>query len=239
MVKIFIILVIYFEVLIACPKVISLAPSITETIEYIDKGKCLIATTVYTKDSREKIGGIVDPDIEKIISLKPDMVIATTLTPSRIIRMLEYAGIKVIVVRAESIEDVERNIKIMGEIFGIKDINKKIEVFRSAFNNPRGKYRGNALIIVGCDNLIVAGRGTYLSQIFGLYGLRNVALKKGWYRINMEYIYKIKPEYIFTFCDLKISFPFRTKIIKLSKEKFLHPSPILLKAMEELEVILK
>ncbi len=224
---------------LSCPKVISLAPSVTETIEYLGKGKCLIATTVYTKDGRKKIGGIVDPDLEKIVSLKPDFVIATTLTPARIIKAIESAGIRVVVIRANTIDDIERNIKIIGTILNVRDLNEKVERFREVFRRRIRKKRGDVLIVVGCDNLIVAGRNTYLSQIFERYGFTNIAVKEGWYRINLEYLYKRKPEYIFTFCDLKLSFPFRVKVIKLKREKFLHPSPELIDALKELEVVIR
>ncbi len=223
----------------ACPRVVSLAPSVAETIEYLGKGECIIATTVYTKDKRVKIGGIIDPDVERIIELKPDVVIATTMTPSRVIKAIESAGIRVVVVRAESIEDIERNIKIIGEIIRAENIDDRVKEFRKALSFRNKSRREKALIIVGCNSMVVAGRGTYLSQIFERYGFQNIALREGWYRINLEYIYEAKPEYIFTFCKLNVKFPFDVKIIKLSKERFLHPSPVLIEAVRELEVVIR
>ncbi len=61
-------------------RIVSLAPSVTESLYELGIDKELVANTVYCKDNnfkREKVGTVTEPNIEKIISLKPDLVIAT------------------------------------------------------------------------------------------------------------------------------------------------------------------
>jgi len=176
-----IILVLLFSgFIVACPKVISLAPSVTETIEYLGKGDCIIATTVYSEDGRKKIGGL-----------------------------------------------------IIGKLLGVKNAERRAELFRKSLRFTRN-VRGNALIFVGCKELIVAGKGTYLSDIFEMNGFRNLAYRGGWYRINLEYVHRVKPDFVFAFCDLNIKLPDRTRLVKITSKRLLRPSPYVVEAVQEI-----
>ncbi len=233
MVGLIILFVLLNGLTLGCPRIVSLAPSVTETVEYLGKGECIVATTVYSKDRREKIGGLVDPDIEKIIRLKPDVVISSTLTPRDKIRALEGAGIKVVVLRWDTLGDIEENIRIIGKILGVKDAEKKAKLFRKALSFKE-EIKGSALIFVGCKELIVAGKGTYLSDIFEMKGFKNIATREGWYRINLEYIYNVKPDFIFTFCDLTVRLPEHIKVVRITSDRLLKPSPFVIYALGEI-----
>ena len=61
-------------------RIISLAPSATESLYELGLEKNIIANTVYCSDGnskKEKIGTVTEPNIEKIISLNPDLIVAT------------------------------------------------------------------------------------------------------------------------------------------------------------------
>ncbi len=238
MVRVIVLLILLNRLTLGCLRIVSLAPSVTDTVEYLGKGECIIATTVYSRDSREKIGGLVDPDVEKIIRLKPDVVISSTLTPRDKIEALEGAGIEVVVLRWDTLKDIEENIRIIGKIIDVKDAEEKARLFKKAFSSKE-EIKGSALIFVGCKELIVAGEGTYLSDIFEMKGFENLATRKGWYRINLEYIYNIKPDFIFTFCDLNVRLPGQIKVIRIASDRLLKPSPFVIYALKEIGRILK
>jgi len=66
----------------AYSRVVSLSPQITESLFLLDAGNLLIADTTFCKRpeaaaAKEKIGSPARPDIEKIVSLKPDLVLAS------------------------------------------------------------------------------------------------------------------------------------------------------------------
>jgi len=233
LVRVIILVLLFSGFIVACPKVISLAPSVTETIEYLGKGDCIIATTVYSEDGRKKIGGLIDPDIEEIIKLKPDIVISSTLTPKDRVKALKRAGIKVVVLRWDTLGDIEKNIRIIGKLLGVKNAERRAELFRKSLRFTRN-VRGNALIFVGCKELIVAGKGTYLSDIFEMNGFRNLAYRGGWYRINLEYVHRVKPDFVFAFCDLNIKLPDRTRLVKITSKRLLRPSPYVVEAVQEI-----
>lgn len=82
-------------------RIISLGPSITKALYLLGVQDRLIANTVYCVDppetkKKDKIGTVVGVDIEKIFNLKPDLVLATSLTNPKAREKLENLGIKVI-----------------------------------------------------------------------------------------------------------------------------------------------
>ncbi len=68
-------------------RIVSLAPSITETLFAIGLGKYVVGRTEYCDQpsqclSVETVGGFSDPDVKKILEIKPDLIIGTTLHKS-------------------------------------------------------------------------------------------------------------------------------------------------------------
>ncbi len=83
-------------------RIISLAPSITETIYLIGAENSLVGCTSFctlaVNDGKEQVGNAVDINIEKILMLKPDLVLAMLLTKSQDIESMKRLGIKVEVI---------------------------------------------------------------------------------------------------------------------------------------------
>lgn len=82
-------------------RIVSLGPINTKNIYLLNADDRLIANTVYcvsppAAKNKEKIGTLLQVNIEKIISLEPDLVLATSLTRPRQIARLESLGIRVI-----------------------------------------------------------------------------------------------------------------------------------------------
>jgi len=82
-------------------RIISLGPYITEEIYLLDTQDKLVGCTVYCRrppdaEKKEKVGTVIQINTEKILTLKPDLVIATALTQKKDIEKLKKLGIKVI-----------------------------------------------------------------------------------------------------------------------------------------------
>ena len=78
-------------------RIISLAPSVTQSLYFLNAQDNLAGCTSYClaakKDNKEIVSSAVKPNIEKIISLKPDLVIGSGLTNPRDVATLENVGI--------------------------------------------------------------------------------------------------------------------------------------------------
>ena len=82
-------------------RVVSLSPIITETIYLVEAQDQLVANTTYCNVpaeamEKEKIGSVTQMNVEKIVRLKPDLVIASALSKEKQLMLLEKMGIKIL-----------------------------------------------------------------------------------------------------------------------------------------------
>ncbi|MFH0845100.1 MAG: helical backbone metal receptor [Pseudomonadota bacterium] len=113
-------------------RIISLSPILTENIYLLEAEDRLIANTVYCVNppeasQKEKVGTIMQANIEKIISLKPDLVLAISLTNPRQIKKLENLRIRVVrFVQPENFPQICRQFIRLGDIIGKGEKAKEI-----------------------------------------------------------------------------------------------------------------
>ena len=126
-------------------KIVSTAPSITETLFALGLGDKVVGVTRYCnyppevlekigKGEITVIGGYTDPSLEKILELNPDLVIGHNLLTPELVEKLEDAGIPVVVLKtAESIEGVYEDIELIGKAcWAETEASKLIEKLKTA-----------------------------------------------------------------------------------------------------------
>lgn len=196
-------------------RIISLAPSITETLFYLNLGDRVIGVTDfcnYPEEASKKtsIGWLVSPDIERIISLKPDLVLATEEGNRRtVVDTLERVNISVYVLNPHSIEDVLKEIISIGKITGeevparkkAQDLTYRIETIR---NKVGGSRKVRTLYLASAEPMISVGPGSFIYDIIEISGGENVIShsKVRYPRIEMEEIIRRNPEVIITLPEL-------------------------------------
>jgi len=114
-------------------RIVSLAPSITETLFFLGLGNKVIAVTkwcdwpeeVLNKKKTGEIAvfeNIVDPEIEKVVSLNPDLILATTITKSEAVAKLERLGLPIVVIDyGKNLEDIYAALKLIGKVTGVNE----------------------------------------------------------------------------------------------------------------------
>ncbi|MBP7737068.1 MAG: ABC transporter substrate-binding protein [Spirochaetes bacterium] len=175
-------------------KIVSLGPAITENLFLLGAGDNVAADTVYcTRPSaaknREKIGNVTIVDVEKILSLKPDMVIATSLTnPEQIVKMRNL-GIRVEVLRMpRSFNELCDQFMYMGRLVGREQYAKKI-VDENRAGVEKIKERTKRLVKkkvfvqLGANPLFTSTRDSFVHDYIDFSGGVNVAggSKTGFY----------------------------------------------------------
>ena len=177
----------------ASKRIISLAPSITEEIYLLKAEDNLIANTIYCRipkdaEYKEKVGSIVDVNLEKILTLNPDIVFATELTNPNTIKKLKDFNVKVIefftpknfkelreqflelakILKKEN-EAIEIIKNIEDKIMEIKEMTKtfpKVKVFVEVSSKPligigRDSYINDLIELAGGVNIIETKTGLY------------------------------------------------------------------------------
>ena len=167
-------------------KIISLAPSITESLFALGLDEEILAVTDFCNYpnaalTKPKIGGFVNPSIEMILSLKPDLVIATKDGNRReTIQRLNDLGLSVYVINPKGFDGVMMTIQHIGEVVGRRDEARNIvTMMRTKRENmlaltqflPKPKV----FFQVGEAPIITVGRETLANDLIHLAGGRSIS----------------------------------------------------------------
>ena len=188
-------------------RVISVAPSITETIFALGIGDKLVGRTDYCKypeevKNIESIGSLQQPNIEKIIDLKPDLVIASTHFKEDVLKKLEEVDIKIIVFYGEeSFDGVYEVIEKIGRVFNkedkaedtISDIKNRVE---NVVNRVKSLEKKEVYYVVGFGEYgdFTAGGDTFIGSMIEMAGGKNAADDvKGW-KYSLERLIEKDPD---------------------------------------------
>ncbi|MDI6890046.1 MAG: ABC transporter substrate-binding protein [Thermodesulfovibrionales bacterium] len=188
-------------------RIISLGPSITKALYLLGVGDKLIANTVYCDSppeakTKEKIGTVVEINIEEVFNLKPDLVLATSLTDPKTKEKLKNLGIKVITFSTpKDFSDLCRQFLELGRVVGKeKDAEKIVKTAKYEINLIKKKVkdlpRPKVLIQVGAMPLFVATDRYFVNDYIEFAGGVNIAkdAKEGIY--SREKVLEANPDVI-------------------------------------------
>ncbi|MCM8814726.1 MAG: helical backbone metal receptor [Candidatus Omnitrophica bacterium] len=191
-------------------RVISLGPYITENLLLLGIEKEIIGVTIHEKPeikkNREIVGTLLDPNIETILRIRPDIVIATKEgNRKQTVEKLVSLGINVKVIdEVISYEDVKNNFLFLAEIFGKQDVAKKII---ADVDSKLAKYRRKMFVKkkkifwhIGTKPLFTAGSNTYFNEISLYAGGMNIFgdIKTKYIAVSVEEVIKRNPDVIIT-----------------------------------------
>jgi iron complex transport system substrate-binding protein len=166
-------------------RVVSLAPSITETLFAVGAGGTVVGVTDFCNYPPEargvpRVGGMINPNIETIVALKPDVVVVSMEGNSREdFRKLTSIGLPVFVSNPRTLEEIYRSITQIGALTGqTEGAARTVEEMRTREKAARargGTMPVRALLVVSLQPLIVAGRNTFIHELLVAAGGTNLA----------------------------------------------------------------
>jgi iron complex transport system substrate-binding protein len=190
-------------------RIVSLAPSVTETVFAVGAGPEVVGVSQYCDYPPQarrlpKIGSFVTPNLEAIVALRPTIVIGLlTSSDLRQIHALQAMGITTLMVDAGSVDAIEASIEKIGRAVGrqraARELNGQI---RSRLGELEERLAGvqlrSVLMVVGHQPIVAVGRGTYLDELLRLAHAHNIAdsSTQSWPRLSLEYIVASRPEVI-------------------------------------------
>jgi iron complex transport system substrate-binding protein len=191
-------------------RIVSVAPSNTEILFALGLGRQMVGATDYCSHppqarSLQKVGGI-QLNYERILSLKPDMVLAVTNLQKTSIARMEALGLPVFTIDPHTVEETIAAIELVGRAAGSRAAAARVAGrMRTKLASVRKAVAGRSerpgvLTIIQLQPLIVAGPNTFMDDCIRLAGGRNVASDaRGPYPIfSVEQAVLRKPEVIFT-----------------------------------------
>jgi len=190
-------------------RVISLAPNITEIIFALNCENRLKGVTLHCDFPIEakllpKVGSYVGLDLEKIVSLKPDLCIAIKDgNPKRIIDRLESFGIPVYAVDPRNLESVMETILAIGNILGAEEkadilVQKMRSRIMHVVNLVAGtSHRPRVFFQIGAAPIVSVGTRTYIHELIILSGGINITAGDTPYpRFSREQLITLSPEVV-------------------------------------------
>jgi iron complex transport system substrate-binding protein len=165
-------------------RIVSLAPSITETLFALGAGGQVIGVTDFCNyppevQKKHRVGGITNPSIETIISLKPDLIVLSMEGNVREdFQKLLDLGVPLFVTNPRSLAGINKSIDDLGKLTG-KDDNALhlVASMKTREDSLRllPKESNRVLLIVSLQPLIVLGSRTFLAELLHLAGGENIA----------------------------------------------------------------
>ena len=152
----------------------------------------------------ESVGTFINPSLEKIIALKPDLVIESFHSSDAIDKSLTSNNIEIIKIQANSIEDIFKNFQKVAKILGkekeaekiIAEKRQKIEEIKKIDTAEK-----KGLFILAPTPMRVFGKGTLPNDIMEMLNIKNIAagMEGMSPTLTPEYIIKENPDIILTF----------------------------------------
>jgi iron complex transport system substrate-binding protein len=196
-------------------KIVSLMPSNTEIAFALGLGDEIVGVNDYDNYpeealNKEKIGGM-EFNVEKIISLQPDVVLAhksNAESAAAGLQQLRDAGIKVLVVNdAKNFAEVYDSIEMVGKATGktgeaetiIKDMKVKFEEVKKKAATIKDEDKKQVYVEVSpSPDIVSVGKGTFMDEMLTLINAENVVTEEGWPKIDQEAIIASNPDVIIT-----------------------------------------
>lgn len=188
-------------------RIISLAPSLTEGLFLLGVEDKLVGVTTYClrppdAQKKEKIGSLTSVDLEKIISLEPDLVLATSLTNPKTIEKLKNLKIKVVSFSPpKNFSQVCEQFLELGKVIGkekraeeiVSKARRKVELIKRKVKGLPGQ---RVFVQIGSRPLFAATKDYIVNDFIELAGGINVAYhsKSGLY--SREKVLKDNPDVI-------------------------------------------
>ena len=191
-------------------RVISLIPSITETLISFGLEKEIIAVTNFCNlppevtETKEKIGGPKHLNIDKIISLKPDLVIANAEENEKEeIEILEKNNIKIFVTFPKNVDDAINMMKKLSLITWTKEkadiiINKIEKEYYELKNKKKNEHPFKVLNLIWKNPFMSVSGDTFIGDMLKIIKGKNIFEKseKRYFNVHIEEIIKEDPEVI-------------------------------------------
>jgi iron complex transport system substrate-binding protein len=189
-------------------RIVSLAPSLTETMYALELQDRLVGDTDYCDyppqaQTKPHVGGPMNPNLEQVVSLHPDLVLATRQgNRLETVEALTRLGIPVYATDPKSVEDVIESTRRLADVLGAHPQGEALEhSLHVRLAEIRRRVRAEAarrvFFVVWADPLISIGKTTFLADALRWAGAESVIeTTQDWPRLSIEEVVRQQPEYL-------------------------------------------
>lgn len=188
-----------------CRRMVTLAPSLTEAAYALGLGGRVVGVDDYSRfpaaaAAKPHLGGLFNPQLERTVSLHPDLAV---LLPSEAAlgRKLEDLGISTLTVPNDTVSEVVEGFRAIAARCGVAERGRRVAATLERELAPRPLPRSlSVMLTVGRQpgqlaSILVAGRGTFLSELLGRLGAANAFADAAiaWPQVSLEAVLARQP----------------------------------------------
>jgi len=189
-------------------RIVSLAPSLTETLYALGLQDRLVGDTDfcdYPPDAQKKrkVGGIINPNLEEIAALHPDLVLVTKeINRLETVRALDALGIPAYATHARNVDDILSTTQKLADLLGVPEAGKSLAAdlqARLATLHARLEALppSRVLFIVWTRPLISVGKNTFIADALRKADAASIVdATQDWPQMNLEEVVRLQPEYL-------------------------------------------
>ena len=241
-------------------RVVSLAPSLTDTVIALGLADRLVGVTRYDTSPEVKdlprVGGFLDPSPEAVLGLRPDLVLWLAdggAFPA--VRRIAELGVPVLALPVVGVPDVLRAARRVGAALGAPAAGERLAAdmeaaVRAAEERASSLPRRRVMLVIGRDPLVVAGPGSYPDALLRIAGGVNVVKgERPWPVYSLERAVADDPDLV---VDAAVNEPADTivrlgaipavkagRVVRLPDDRVLRPGPQLPAALGQLQKALE
>ena len=232
-------------------RIVSLVPSATEIIYLLNADSFLVGITNQDNYNKFKVGDMLNPDYEKIIKLKPSLVILTLPLQKKILEEISKLNINTLIISPQSIDDIFKDIIKIGKILNKEKralflVDSLKSVLSEIKNNSKNLENNKVFYEIWDNPLWTAGNKTFINDVLRILNLKNIFDDRdGYFIVSEEEVIKRNPDIIIIahsnvkISDVKnrkfwqnINAVKNNKIIIVDENSFNKPSPSLIGAIK-------
>ncbi len=237
-------------------RVVSLAPSLTDTVIALGEAGRLVGVTRYDTSlevtSLPRVGGFLDPSPEAVLGLRPDLVLWLAdggAYPA--VRRIAELGVPVLALPVVGVPDVLRAARRVGAALGNSEAGERLAAeleaaVRAAEERAASLPHRRVMLVIGRDPLVVAGPGSYPDALLRIAGGVNVVKgDRPWPIYSLERAVADDPDLV---VDAAVNEPADTisrlsaipavrsgRVVRLPDDRVLRPGPQLPAALRQLQ----
>lgn len=235
-------------------RIVTLAPSITQIVVALGAGARLVGVSRFDElpevKALPRVGGFIDPSIEAVLSLKPDLVLVQPAPGNqRPVEKLAELGTPVLALPLHDVAQTLASIREVGKVLGVPEkaeaIARDIEQTRARIRTlAEGRKKPRVLLVYEWEPLVVAGPGSFAHELLRDCGAINVAGKATtpYPVFAVEAAVASRPDLLIDATHnpaqaqklRRLPGLAEAKLVRLPTQDLMHPGPNLARGLEDL-----
>ena len=188
-------------------RIVSLAPNLTETVYALGLQDHLVGDTEYCDyppeaQKKRKVGGTINPSIEEVAALRPDVVLMTSINRFETERALDNLNIPVYATDPHNVDEILSSTIKLADVLGAAQngvtLAGEMQQRLSELQQRIGELEPRrVLFVVWAEPLISVGKNTFIADALRKAGAVSIVeTTQDWPKVSLEEVVRLQPEFL-------------------------------------------